>query len=140
MLFHNLNNHILSFVENCGPCTVCVCSVGSHVFNDILLSRCITKFSFMFVLKTSVKSRIMIRVLKTIFLSTSIDENKERTNVDVRNAMGWLWLSLLKWWPLLPQRTWHLYKLIYLCTNMLIMISHLISILWLYFQQIQVID
>jgi hypothetical protein len=30
----------------------------------------------------------MIRVLKTIFLSTSIDENKERTNVDVRNAMG----------------------------------------------------
>jgi hypothetical protein len=42
----------------------------------------------MFVLKTSVKSRIMIRVLKTIFLSTSIDENKERTNVDVRNAMG----------------------------------------------------
>jgi hypothetical protein len=54
--------------------------------------------------------------------------------------MGWLWLSLLKWWPLLPQRTWHLYKLIYLCTNMLIMISHLISILWLYFQQIQVID
>jgi len=28
------------------------------------------------------------RVLKTIFLSTNIDENKERTNVDVWNAMG----------------------------------------------------
>jgi hypothetical protein len=42
----------------------------------------------MFVLKTSVKSRIMRRVLKAIFLSTNIDENIERTNVDVRNAMG----------------------------------------------------
>ncbi len=88
MLFHNLNNHILSFVENCGPCMVCVCLIGSHVFNDILLSRCITKFSFMFVLKTSIKGRIMRRVLKTIFLSTNIDENKERTNIDVLNAMG----------------------------------------------------
>jgi hypothetical protein len=42
----------------------------------------------MFVLKTSIKGRIMRRVLKTIFLSTNIDENKERTNIDVLNAMG----------------------------------------------------
>jgi hypothetical protein len=57
---------------------VCVFSIGSYVFNDILLSRCITKFSFMFVLKTLVKSRIMRRVLKVIILSTNVDENKER--------------------------------------------------------------
>jgi hypothetical protein len=42
----------------------------------------------MLVLKTSIKSRIMRRVLKTIFLSTNIDENKKRTNVNVQNAMG----------------------------------------------------
>ncbi len=69
-----------SFVENCGPCMVCVFPVGSHVFNDILLSRCITKFNFMFVFKTLIKNRIMTRVLKAIFLSTNIDENKEKTN------------------------------------------------------------
>jgi hypothetical protein len=59
---------------------VWVFPVGSHVFKDILLSRCVTKFSFMFVLKTLVNTRIMIKVLKAIFLSTNIDENKERTN------------------------------------------------------------
>jgi len=34
----------------------------------------------MFVFKTLIKNRIMTRVLKAIFLSTNIDENKEKTN------------------------------------------------------------
>jgi hypothetical protein len=72
---------------------------------------------------------------------TNIDEKTKRGQiVSVHNAMGRLWLLLLKWWPLLHEITWYLYKLIYLCISILVMISCLISILWLCFQQIQVID